>query len=658
MKMLYSRISYFLVVFCCLTFRAYPQQNKHLSQMTDRNAADTAKVRHYLDTAKVYEDSKPGSASFYYEKARVLALQLKDNRGLNYYFLHYLRFLNHKGKFEEALSLSMKHIALGRNAGDSDIIMHAYNEVANEEEYLGELQMSTDYYLKSLKLAQQQGNKKMQRLIDNNLSSVFISLKDYNTAYSYSLKAFQMAQEAHDTTVMGDCLINMGVSEIHQQKYNQALHDFDEAQKIGYNEHDMTLVADALSDKGLVYYDLHQLAASEKQYGQQENVAVKYHLPYEQLYALFQLAVVKKDKGDFATAENYAARAISIGEKLNTPDELTEMYDTMAVIKSKLGKLVEAMAYKNKFEMMKDSLMNAQVQTNIHHLDLQYRSAQKDKEIAEQALKIERSSSALKRKNTLIEFILAGLIALTAILILSYRSYRHKQKLNQQQLLTLQKQHEVNTLKAKMQAREEERERIGREMHDDIGSALTTILYQGEELGRNAGKASLKSVKSIIHTATSVMDKMNEIIWSMNRDYDTVDDLIAYTRQHAVEFLQNHNLQYEFEIPATIPTVHVTGEQRRNIYLVIKEALHNIVKHACATKVCISFQLNGNLFISIEDNGKGINDLHSRRFGNGLKNMRQRMESIGGSFEIINNGGTTLHLNCPVEKVRIEERNV
>ena len=144
----------------------------------------------------------------------------------------------------------------------------------------------------------------------------------------------------------------------------------------------MTLVADALSDEGLVYYDLHQLAASEKVYQKQEDIAEKYHLPYEQLYALFELAVVKKDRGDFATAEKYASRAIVIGEKLNTPDELTEMYDTMSVIKSKLGKFPEAMAYKNKFEAMKDSVMNADVQTNIQHLALQYRSAQKDKEIA------------------------------------------------------------------------------------------------------------------------------------------------------------------------------------------------------------------------------------------------------------------------------------
>jgi signal transduction histidine kinase len=643
MEISYSHILYFLLVFCCLTFHAFPQ-------LKVTNSPDTTKVRSLIRKAKSYENGLPDSAAHYYQMAKELAVKLKDGVGLENYFSRYIHFLNHKAEFEEGLSLAMKHIALARQLGDSNAVMIACNEVANEEEYLSDFQSATNYYLQALKLAVRLNKKRMQRLINNNLSSVFISLKDYVTAYQYSSKAFQLAERAGDTTVMGDCLINMGISEIHQQKFKHALLDFNEAEKIGYKEPDMSLVADALSDKGLVYYDLHQLDASEKQYRQQENIAVKYEMPYEQLYALFELAVVKKEKGDFATAEKYALRAIAIGEDLNTKDELAEMYDTLAVINLKMGKLADAMAYKNKFEAIKDTLMNAQVQTNIHHLELQYNLAQKDKEIAQQSLKIERADSALQRKNTLIWIILAGLLALITILILSFRSYRHKQKLNDQQLLTLQKEHEVITLKAKMQAREEERDRIGREMHDDIGSALTTILYQSEELKNDKQNKNAKAVESITNTVTSVMDKMNEIIWSMNSDYDTLDDLVAYTRQHAVEFLRSHKLQYQFDIPDTIPDARLTGEQRRNIYLVIKEALHNVVKHASASKVRIAFEVTDHLSIVINDNGKGVNGDVTRRFGNGLKNMRRRMESIGGSFEISSTAGTEIRLGCPFEQ--------
>lgn len=409
----------------------------------------------------------------------------------------------------------------------------------------------------------------------------------------------------------------------------------------------MTLVADALSDKGLVYLTTHHLNDAAASYQKQESIADKYDLPYEKLYSLFQLALVEKEKGNFTKANEYASHAIAIGERLGTADELMEMYDSMAVIKQKLGDYKSALYYKNKYVAINDSLRNQQVQTNIHHLNIQYRSAQKDKRIAEQNLSIERNKAAIEKKNIWIFVSLAGVLALSIILILSVRSYQHKRKLHQQHLLTLQKEHQISTLNVKMQAREEERNRIAREMHDDIGSALTTILYLSNDLKSENKEALKSSTERIATTASSVVDKMNEIIWSMNPDYDSLNDLIAYTRQHCAEFLRDHGLDYSLQMPETINDLPLGGEQRRNIYLVIKEALHNIVRHASASKVSITFQINDNtLHISVLDNGKGFQQ--ESAFGNGLKNMRHRIETLGGHFRIINDNGTTIQLICPL----------
>lgn len=454
---------------------------------------------------------------------------------------------------------------------------------------------------------------------------------------------------------MGDCLLNTGVAEIHQKKYENALSHFIQSEKIGYQIPDMSLVADALSDEGLVYYTVHDLKKANEKYQQELDLSQKFNLPYEQLYALFQLAVIEKEKNNFSQSDQYASRAIAIGEDLNTPAELMEMYDTMSVIKQKLGKPAEALLFKNKYVTIKDSITNAQIQTNIHHLDIQFHSAQKDKMIAEQNLSIEKNKAAIEKKNIWIFIFLGGILALISILILSIRNYRHKQKLHLQSLLTLEKQHELNTLKEKMQAREEERDRIGREMHDDIGSALTTILYLSDDLKIKNKQPDPDIAEKISSTATGIVANMNDIIWSMNRQYDTIDDLIAYTRQQAVEFLQNHSLKYHFNMPDSIPDIHISGEQRRNIYLVIKESLHNIVKHSCASEVDISFQINEGLQACIHDNGKGFENRNQHRFGNGLKNMQLRMESIGGSFEIENNNGTTIRLYCPFNEIKSAE---
>jgi signal transduction histidine kinase len=134
----------------------------------------------------------------------------------------------------------------------------------------------------------------------------------------------------------------------------------------------------------------------------------------------------------------------------------------------------------------------------------------------------------------------------------------------------------------------------------------------------------------------------------MNQQYDTLDDLLAYTRRHAAQFLENHGIGYDFRAPDPVPDIRLQGEQRRNIYLVVKESLHNIVKHAGATEVKIEFILDGGLTVTVHDNGKGIDLAELRRFGNGLRNMQQRMQSVGGNFEVSARDGTVVSLNCPL----------
>ena len=609
---------------------------------------DSVLFQRYIDSGEFYESTHPDSAAHYYKKAQSIAIQKNNKRELSFYFSHYIQFLNKQGNFEKALALSQEHIKTAHELHDDHTLMLAYNEAANEYEYLSDYQPATEFYIKALKIANSTNDKTMRQKINNNLSSVFLFLKDYVNGYNYSHEAYRLSSEQKDTVTMGNCLINMGVAELHQQKYDEALSHFKESEKIGYNIPDITLVADALSDEGLVYYTMHRLQEAERTYQKDKTICDKYHLRYQKLYALFQLAVIEKEKRNFTTASRDAAQAITIGEELGTSEELMEMYDTMAVIKEKMGDLKQALYFRKKYETIDDSLLNAQIQTNVHHLTIQYRSAQKDKQIAEQNLSIEKNKAELERKNIWLFIFLGGIIALTVILVLSLRSYRNKQRLHQQSLLTLQKQHEVNTLKAKMQAREEERDRIASEMHDDIGSALTTILYLSDDLKIQAKETAMRSANKIAETASSVVDKMNEIIWSMNSEYDTLDDLVTYTRQHVVEFLEDRGLRYCFNIPEPVPPMHLSGEQRRNIYLVIKECLHNIVKHACATSVNISFDINDHLQITIHDNGKGFDENKMRRFGNGLKNMCKRMESIGGNFTIMNDKGTTVTLICPL----------
>lgn len=637
-----------ITLFFCLPAKCQ-QAGKELFFTNYKNPWDTTQIHWLLGRGKAAEGNHPDSALHYYDRATSVAFASKNIPLLGRCMAAHIGFLNNQARFEDALNLGLHHIELANQVKDPSLQMKAYNEAANEYEYLGNYEPATEYYLKSLQFAVQIGDRKMQRMLNNNLGSVFIALKDYATGLGYSSRACQMSKQAGDSATMANCLVNMSVAELNQKQYGQALQHLDEAEAVGYRIPDMSLVADALSDKGLVYLSKHDLKAAAASYREQKSIADRYNLPFEKMYSLFQLAMVEKENGNFQTANTYASHAIAIGERVGTADELMEMYDSMSVVKQEIGDYKSALYYKNKYAAIDDSLRNQQVQTNIHQLNIQYRTAQKDKQIAQQNLDIEKSNTAMERKNMWIFASLVGATALAVILLLSLRSYRHKQKLHDQQLLTLRKEYEVNTLKAEMQAREEERDRIAKEMHDDIGSALTTILYLSDDLKTADRQSAIHSADKIASTASTVVDQMNEIIWSMNPDYDSLNDLIAYTRRHCAEFLGDHDLKYELDVPETIKDLSLSGEQRRNIYLVIKEALHNIVKHAGATRVKIVFALDEeHLNVAIHDNGQGLKQASA--FGNGLKNMRCRVEQIGGHFDIESNGGTTVTMDCPLHK--------
>ncbi len=201
---------------------------------------------------------------------------------------------------------------------------------------------------------------------------------------------------------------------------------------------------------------------------------------------------------------------------------------------------------------------------------------------------------------------------------------------------------------AVMNAQQQERNRISADMHDELGSGVTAIRLMSEIVKSKLKDISLPEIDKISNSANELLNKMNTIIWTMKSSNDTLESLTAYTRAYAIEYFDATNVSCTVNI-AVIPEVEMSGEKRRNIFLSIKEALNNILKHAHASRVQIDLLTHHNkLIIRISDNGVGINPDTLRRFGNGLSNIRKRMQSIQGTFKLKNENGTILILEIPL----------
>lgn len=198
-------------------------------------------------------------------------------------------------------------------------------------------------------------------------------------------------------------------------------------------------------------------------------------------------------------------------------------------------------------------------------------------------------------------------------------------------------------------AQQEERQRISADMHDELGSGMTAIRLMSE-IARNKMKENTPvEIEKISRSADDVLNKMNAIIWSMNSSNDTLDNLISYIRAWSLEYFESTPVRCRVHTPEQIPQQELTGDKRRNIFLCVKESLNNVLKHAAASEVSIDIKTDEQVLqITIHDNGKGIDKEKLRQFGNGLKNIGRRMESIGGTFSILNEGGTVTTLRLPL----------
>ncbi len=200
------------------------------------------------------------------------------------------------------------------------------------------------------------------------------------------------------------------------------------------------------------------------------------------------------------------------------------------------------------------------------------------------------------------------------------------------------------------QAIEKERTRIATDMHDDFGANLSRIKFISEKIQVvNQPDEGLKAdLVKISAFSDEMAEKMNEIVWALNQRYDSLEDLISFSRAYAADYLQDKNIELNFKASIS-GNKNLHGELRRNVFMVIKETLHNVSKHAEAKLVCISFTLDANwLKVQIEDNGKGIEVDNIRPFANGIENMKKRIESVGGQFSVFKDSGTIISILVPL----------
>lgn len=214
------------------------------------------------------------------------------------------------------------------------------------------------------------------------------------------------------------------------------------------------------------------------------------------------------------------------------------------------------------------------------------------------------------------------------------------------------------------------RTRIATDLHDDIGASLSRMAILSEVVKRQTssnGEQSKAMLGEIADSARGLVDSMSDIVWSIDPRRDDLRSVVQRVRQFASDVLEPPGIEWEFRVPEELNSVRLDPEQRRHLYLIFKEALNNISRHAEARRVSLSIGFDSrHLVCEIKDDGRGFTpkapgeESSNGRGGHGLPNMQSRAVEIGGRLEVISKpgDGTELKLTVPLRRSRARRNQV
>ncbi len=225
--------------------------------------------------------------------------------------------------------------------------------------------------------------------------------------------------------------------------------------------------------------------------------------------------------------------------------------------------------------------------------------------------------------------IMIAVLLISLIIIVRFISTRKLRK----QLAFIEQQREIENI----------RSRISRDIHDEIGSGLTRISVLGEMMKTditNKKENVSTTINKIIASSREITGNLSEIVWTINPQYDNLQSLLSYMRNYINKCFEDSSIECTIIFPSKVSPIQIHPDIKRNIFLVLKESLNNIMKHSKAKNVAISFEINEKKFkLTIADDGIGFMENNKNEFGNGIKNIQTRMNDIKASCKIISTPG-------------------
>ncbi|MBA6153977.1 tetratricopeptide repeat-containing sensor histidine kinase [Gelidibacter maritimus] len=554
------------------------------------------------------------------------------------------------GQFQKSKALSEE--ALTRTK-DERALASAYNNIGACNRSLGDYEAALTAYLNALTIYEKENLVIEQATVINNIGMVYSYLGMNSKAVENHLKAIAIFEKENNKKGLSDGYNNIAILYANDGELDKALKYFKSSLTIEKSLKSQKGIAESTNNVGAVFYYLaeidsalvyfNQSASIERAIGNLAGVGASYNNIAQILLENERLEDAKIYIDSAYYCANQSKTAVDIETALNMYSQYYEAKNDTET----------ALYYYKNFTTLKDSLLNIETNSRVAKLEIEYQTEKKEKEILSQRADLAEKELDLSRKNSYIW----GLVGLAVVLTLLGLLFYNQQKLKNSQL---KKENELKDALIKIETQnrlQEQRLRISRDLHDNIGAQLTFIISSLDNLkyGFQLPDKLNAKLKFISEFTTTTIYELRDTIWAMNKNNISLEDLKARISNFIDKANStSENVTFSFEAEDTLQTeIKFSSVDGMNIYRIIQEALNNALKYAGAKHIDVKIHSeNQHLEILITDDGHGF-DPKTIEMGNGINNMKKRANDIGAEIliESVIAKGTTIIVKLSLQKL-------
>lgn len=502
------------------------------------------------------------------------------------------------------------------------IFQNSLNNIGVVYDQMGDRENATRY---AVQLIEYQGKHKLEPLKTWPYDQLGENLKfygKYKEALTYFQKTLDIETAANNLTGIAIAENRIGRVYDDLKQYKVAENHYKKGLECAEKANYKLLQTDLLTNLGLISRKAGNYAESEKYLKRSEAISkeINVRLPLKTIY--HNLGDLHFFRQNYPVAEKYYLEALEIAKETEDLEYLYTANQALAELYEETQDFKKAYNYKVASEVAKDSIFRIETAQTTEELLRKYEAEKKEQEIA--LLNIENEKGSLLNRS-----LMGGGVALILLTGLSIVYLLNRNKLK------------------RMEESQRLRNKIASDLHDEIGSTLSSIMLISDMAQKKDGDDQ-RMFSKINSDSKTVMEAVDEIIWSISPVHDNLEGILLRIREFAAPLAESGGFTLEIMADPGIAQLNLGADIRRNLYLIMKEAVNNLAKYSGATQAGLRFELRKNtLCVIIHDNGKGFDPAQvSGR--NGLKNMKTRAEEIRARLEIrSDSSGTVLSLEVP-----------